>query len=208
HKKPPIPTPAKKVPAFNIEKRNDRLYEIDYLHKWFAISSLLLFGFTVWMILADYSREWKKYQRQFNRMQIQRTQQDMTQASGALDRNKYNQLEAQLKQAQADQKQNEKQLNDLQKKKDDITNKAFGVNQNYKTVKAIYDQEKYEYEEALANKRSDVEKLHTRLLATEKTMNDYKAQADQLTFDLQGVNTQLAQFVGKRDDAQKGIDTL
>ena len=30
--KPPIPTPAKKVPAWNIEKRNDRLYEINSLH--------------------------------------------------------------------------------------------------------------------------------------------------------------------------------
>ena len=26
HKKPPIPTPAKRVPAYNIEKRGDRLY--------------------------------------------------------------------------------------------------------------------------------------------------------------------------------------
>ena len=26
-KKPPIPTPAKRVPAYNIEKRGDRLYQ-------------------------------------------------------------------------------------------------------------------------------------------------------------------------------------
>ena len=71
HKKPPIPTPAKKVPAFNIEKRGDRLYEIVSLHKWFAISSLLLFLITIAMVLADYSREWKKYQRDFVRLQIQ-----------------------------------------------------------------------------------------------------------------------------------------
>ena len=28
HKKPPIPTPAKKIPALNIEKRGDRLYQV------------------------------------------------------------------------------------------------------------------------------------------------------------------------------------
>ena len=49
--KPPIPKPAKKIPAINIEKRGDRLYEVDHLHKWFAISSLLLFLFTVGMVL-------------------------------------------------------------------------------------------------------------------------------------------------------------
>ena len=47
HKKPPIPAPAKKIPALNIEKRGDRLYEVIFLHKWFAISSILLFLFTV-----------------------------------------------------------------------------------------------------------------------------------------------------------------
>ena len=70
-KKPPIPTPAKKIPAFNIEKRGDRLYPGDSLNKWFAIASLLLFVITIAMMLADYSREWKKYQRDFVRLHRQ-----------------------------------------------------------------------------------------------------------------------------------------
>ena len=70
HKKPPIPTPAKKVPAYNIERRGDRLYQVESLHKWFAISSLLFFLFTVGMVLQDYSREWKRYQRDFTRLSI------------------------------------------------------------------------------------------------------------------------------------------
>ena len=72
HKKPPIPTPAKRIPALNIDQRGDRLYQVNSLHKWFAISSLLLFVITVAMVLVDYSREWKKYQRTFSRMQIDR----------------------------------------------------------------------------------------------------------------------------------------
>src|SRR5262244_2288668 len=93
HKKPPIPTPAKKIPALNIEKRSDRLYEVIHLHKWFAISSLLLFIITVAMVLVDYSREWKRYQREFVRLQIQKTQNDMRQASSSLDRTKLQQLD-------------------------------------------------------------------------------------------------------------------
>lgn len=41
-KKPPIPTPAKRIPAFSIDRRSDRLYDINHLHKWFALSSILL----------------------------------------------------------------------------------------------------------------------------------------------------------------------
>ena len=69
-KKPAIPLPAKKDAALNIGLRGDRLYEVDNLHKWFAISSLLLFVFTVWMILHDYNREWKQYQRSFSQLTI------------------------------------------------------------------------------------------------------------------------------------------
>ncbi|PYR91474.1 MAG: hypothetical protein DMG19_04280 [Acidobacteria bacterium] len=111
HKKPPIPTPAKRIPALNIEKRGDRLYEVIYLHKWFAISSILLFLFTVAMVLVDYSREWKRYQREFVRLQIQRTQRDIQQVSSSLDRAKFQQLQQQLQQIRVQQQQNEAQQN-------------------------------------------------------------------------------------------------
>src|SRR5207247_10499681 len=115
HKKPPIPTPAKKIPALNIEKRGDRLYEVIYLHKWFAISSILLFLFTVAMVLVDYSREWKRYQREFVRLQIQRTERDRQQVLSSLDRAKFQQLQQQLQQARAQQQQNEAQIDKIQK---------------------------------------------------------------------------------------------
>src|SRR5215470_8916969 len=149
HKKPPIPTPAKKIPALNIEKRNDRLYEVIYLHKWFAISSILLFLFTVAMVMVDYSREWKKYQRDFNRLQIQRTQRDMQQAASALDRAKFQQLQQQLQQTRVQQQQNEAQIDKIQKQLSDFNAKYYAADENYRFSKAVYDSDKYVYEEAL-----------------------------------------------------------
>jgi mono/diheme cytochrome c family protein/phage shock protein A len=206
--KPPIPTPAKKIPAMNIEKRGDRLYEINYLHKWFAISSLLLFLFTVAMVLVDYAREWKRYQRAFNRITIERTQQDIQKAVSSIDRAKYDQLEQQIQQARADQQKNEGQIDEVQKKINDLTAKQFAVNQNYQFEKAIYDAEKYAYEEAIAYQRSNSERLKQRLDETAQKMNDYKAQVDQVTIDLKAANADLAKFIGKRDEAQKSIDTM
>src|SRR5437667_12814191 len=88
HKKPPIPTPAKKIPALNIKKRSDRMYEVIYLHKAFAMSSILLFLFNVAMVLVDYSLDWKSYLREFVRLQMQRTQSDMQQAGTSSDRDR------------------------------------------------------------------------------------------------------------------------
>src|SRR5215510_1057605 len=166
HKKPPIPTPAKKIPALNIEKRGDRLYEVNSLHKWFAISSLLLFLFTIAMVLADYSREWKRYQRDFVRLQIQKTQKDMQQFSSSLDRGKLQQLDQQLQQSRAQQQQNEAQIEKIEKQVNDLNAKLYGVDENYRFSKAVYDSDKYEYEEASAHKASNSQKLGEKLKAT------------------------------------------
>ncbi len=120
HKKPPIPTPAKKIPALNIEKRGDRLYVMDSLHKWFAISSLLLFLITIFVVLVDYSREWKKYQRDFVRLQIQKTQKDIQQVSSSFDRNKLTQLDQQIKQVRGQEQQNEAQIGKIEKQVSDL----------------------------------------------------------------------------------------
>ena len=208
HKKPPIPTPAKKIPAVNIEKRGDRLYEVNSLHKWFAISSILFFVFTIGMVLADYSREWKTYQRNFNRLQIERTQKDLQQAAASLDRNKFQQLQQQLQQARAELQQNETQVERAQKPVNDRSARKYAVNQNYQFTKAVYDSQKYEYEEAVANKRSDAQRLGDRLKETGKKLDDYKAELERVDLDLRAANDELNKYIGKRNTIQKDIDTM
>src|SRR5437667_2214173 len=208
HKKPPIPTPAKKIPALNIEKRGDRLYEVIYLHKWFAISSLLLFIITVAMVMVDYSREWKKYQRDFVRLQIQRTQRDIQQASSSLDRTKFQQLQQQLQQTRGQQQQNEAQIEKIQKQLSDLDARYYAADENYRFSKAVYDSDKYEYEEAAAYKQSNAQRLSEKLRETEKRMNDYKAQGEKLTLDIRQANADLDKYVGTRNEIQKDLETM
>jgi cytochrome c2 len=206
--KPPIPKPAKRIPAFNIDKRGDRLYEVTHLHKWFAISSLLLFLFTVGMVLDDYSREWKRYQRTFNRLSIERTQQEMQQAASTIDRAKFDQLQQQLQQAQAGQQQNETDIERIQGQIDDLQADFFASNQNYQFEKAIYDAEKYGYEEAVARKASNVGGLGERLKETERQMNDYKGEVDRLSIEIRKANDELNKFVGQRNTIQRDMDAM
>src|SRR6186713_321309 len=158
HAKPPIPTPAKKVPAWNIEKRNDRLYEVSTLHKWFAISSLLLFLFTVVMIMADYSREWKRYQREYSRISIQRAQQDVRKALGSVDRAKYKQLQTELAAARKSQEQNASEIAQAKKKLSDLEATFVRIDTDYKNAKAKYGTEKYDLDEAVAVANRDPKK--------------------------------------------------
>ncbi|HEY2379802.1 MAG TPA: c-type cytochrome [Terriglobia bacterium] len=208
HKKPPIPTPAKKIPALNIEKRGDRLYGGDSLHKWFAISSILLFVITIFMVLVDYSREWKKYQREFVHLQVQRTQKDEQQFLQGLDRTKLGQLDQQLKQTQASEQQNEAQIDKLQKQINDLNAKQYGIDENYRFAKAEYDSIKYDYEDGVAHNASNAQKLGDKLATQRKKMDDYKAALDQTTLDLRGATDDLNKYIGKRADLQKAREQM
>jgi len=159
HKKPPIPTPAKKVPAYNIERRGDRLYQVQTLHKWFAISSLLLLVFTIGTVLKDYSREWKQYQRQFNEISVRNTVQDALAVRENTDFTKYSQLQADLNTATEAEKQSSAQINELEEKVAALNARWIRVDQDYRNTKAKYDEEKYAYEEALAHNASNKDKL-------------------------------------------------
>ncbi|MBI2149660.1 MAG: c-type cytochrome [Acidobacteria bacterium] len=178
------------------------------LHQWFAISSLLLFLFTVAMILADYSREWRKYQRDFNRVQIERTQSDMRQANEALDRDRLTQIDQQLQQARAEQQKNEAQIETLQEQLATLGARKFAVNQDYQFSKSKYDAQKYEYEEAAANKRSNAQGLNDALKVREKEMNGYLAELEKATLEEKAANDELNKYIGKRSAAQQEMDTM
>ena len=207
-KKPAIPPPAKKDPALNISQRGDRLYEVDSLHKWFAITSLLLFVFTVWMIMADYNREWKQYQRAFNRMQVQQTQAEMDAASGAIDVAQFGVLEGQLNDARGALVANESEVNRIQGVLDDLNAQLYAADQNYRFARATYDVEKYDHEEALANSASNSAALLGQAQATLAVAGEFELRVEQLTLDIRDRETELGTFIGQRDDIQSQMDGL
>jgi len=214
HAKPPIPTPAKKVPAWNIEKRNDRLYEVTTLHKWFAISSLLLFVFSVVMIMADYSREWKRYQREFSRMSIQRAQQDVVKELRTVDRNKYKQLQNELAAAKQSQQQNAAEISKASKKLSDLQATFVRIDTDYKNSKAKYGTEKYDLDEAVAVARKDPKKQPEAdsaakvLEARDKEMADLFKEREELSTQIAEAQADLEKFVGKGEEARKGLEDL
>jgi len=214
HAKPPIPTPAKKVPAWNIEKRNDRLYEVTTLHKWFAISSLLLFIFTVVMIMADYSREWKRYQREYTRMSVQRAQQEVVKALGSVDRTKYNQLRTELAAARQSQEQNSAEISKAQKNLSNLEATFVRIDTDYKNSKAQYSTEKYDLDEAVAEAKRDpkhqpeANRAGKVLADRDKEMADLFRQREELSTQITAAKAEVEKFVGKGVEARKGLEDL
>ena len=79
-------------------------YNVDFLNVVFAASSVFLFLSVVWMVWDDYDRDWKNTQRRFAELEYQVTQAQLQQATRGVDRNKLQQLQAQLQAAREERR--------------------------------------------------------------------------------------------------------
>src|SRR4051812_48455180 len=96
------------------ETPNDNFYKRETLLKAFAISSMVMLVFTIWMVLDDYGREWKGYQREFAAIQQKKFQQLADEAKTKVDENKLKELEQGVAKADKDIAQKKKQTEGLQ----------------------------------------------------------------------------------------------
>src|SRR5262245_32260837 len=62
----------------------------------FALTSLGLLVVLSLMVWVDYARPWKKYQQEFARLEVKRTEEQIQQSLGKVDAARKQQLEAQL----------------------------------------------------------------------------------------------------------------
>lgn len=207
-KKPAIPPPAKKDPALNIGLRGDRLYGIEGLHKWFAIASLLMFVFTVWMIVDDYSREWKQYQRTFNRIQVQRTVAEGQAALGAIDRAQYDSLMVQRAEAQQQVAQNQAAVNEIQARIDELEAEHYATNQAFLFARATYDVERYDYEEAVANDPESAESLREQANATLAEIETLEGEVESLEIQIAEAEDELALYTGQLEESEAQLTAL
>jgi mono/diheme cytochrome c family protein len=183
-------------------------YNVDFLNVVFAASSLFLFLSVVWMVWDDYDRDWKNTQRRFEQLEVQVTQAQLQQAGRSVDRNKLQQLEAQLQTAQKNVSTNQQKVDELQAKQREVENRLYRATQDYQAAKAIYDQDRYDFEasrvagsSSATNKGPAVEEELRRL--TELNLAREKAEADKAD-----IQKQLGQYTGQVAEISKQIEDM
>ena len=103
------------------------------------------------MIMADYSREWKRYQREFTRHRAFNARNRIVhKALGSVDRNKYKQLQSQTARQQESQRSRTPLRSKAQQEARRSASHVRAHRQDYRNTKAKYDTEKYDLDEAVA----------------------------------------------------------
>ena len=110
----------------------ERHYNILKLNRLFAISTLVFTA--VWLIvfIDDYQRPWKKYQKEFRLLEIEKVREDLLEASTTLENNSdYNQLSEQLLSSQKKLTNRKDELDKIIKELKKLDSELYKNNQLY-----------------------------------------------------------------------------
>ena len=176
----------------------ERYYNIAKLNKVFAISSLVLLGTIGWMLLDDYARRWKGYQREFRSYEVEKTRVKFDKEKNLLkDQERYQELLVEREAAQAAYDANSAGLVDLRTELEAVQGENDLLVQQYRFTKAELDAAKYQYEEAKNHNSSNLDRAEEAfdvLQAQEKQqklaveVSDQEVQQKRDAFDALGVH--------------------
>lgn len=182
--------------------RPDEAYHIPTLNFWFAISAIVLFIASVWMVVADHTRSWKQTQRTFRdyervRLSYEKAQKEKVLSEGK-GKEELEKLHAAVKQAEEELVSKRAEVEAQQKTIESLKKLQYVAKQNFQFKKASLDDtrynvehtiEKYEgkdpqkVEEAKARLQRDVDELaqlKTRYQDADNALVDAEASLEKL----------------------------
>jgi len=156
----------------NSDKRGfvDFVYNVDKMNIVFALSSVALAISVVWMVWADYDREWKQIQREAMRLDRHKTEIELAAASEAVDKDQLAAVEKEAADLESQIAARTTELETVESELELIRGQFYIADQNLKFEKAEYDVIKYEFEEAKHANHAD------EAAAKAKTMAEMEAR--------------------------------
>jgi cytochrome c2 len=127
--------------------RGDTHYRVGSLNRWFVGSSLLLLVSTLWMVLDDWYRPWKGYQREFRAMEVARAKAQMDSPEAQAIVAEEARLRAALAKAEQDLAGQQTALDTANKELRDLKGNAFKATEAEKKAKQVYNWERWAVEE-------------------------------------------------------------
>ena len=169
----------------------------------FALTSIaMLLAFTV-MIWADYDREWKKYQKAFNKLEVQVTEAQAKQAKDKVPSAQQQALQAEMDRARQEEAQRRADIKKAQAERDKLEGEWYAVDQDYRFTKAEIDVKRYEYEEAAHKNKGNKDKKFADLRGYEKRWDDLRLKLEDVNARKDAKDKEIAQLEATRLDAEK-----
>ncbi len=174
----------------------------------FAVSSVLLLLVTVWMVLDDYTRDWKGYQKEFVRIEANRARAELQMAQENLDQQQLETLQQELEQARSGLEDKADQLQEAEVKLKESATLTYRDDLSYRTTKSTYDAVKFEYEEAVHLGSPSAAKLRIHMDALDDELEDFRIALMEHATATTAAEDAIADLTRQRDAAEEQIADL
>ncbi len=185
-------------------------YNIPRLNIWFIVSSVFLLLCVFWMVADDYLREWKPYQRQAKLFETQKLLEDHAVMEKKLAEAGFDTVTNHLAQAETSVQQHASQIEELEKKLERIQVDLDVKRNEYATQKALLDQRKSEFDEAveLQKSKDKMEKILQQLRKQKVVVAKLDAEVQVLDERRLAISKEISNFTVAKDQYEKEKNTL
>ncbi len=184
----------------------DHHYDIPRLNRAFTWTAAILTAVFIWMVIADYARDWKTIQRTFMRLDAKLTREAAIAArKKALDQD-HAKLVADLKASRAQIAQQGGALRRAQAKVEALDPQVYLADQEYKFTKAAFDAALYKYEAALATKPGAANSAKKDLDALRKQLEERTVRLATLRRDEKAAQVEIDLINARRKDIETTIE--
>jgi cytochrome c2 len=160
----------------------------------FALTSMGLLVVLSLMVWVDYDRQWKKYQQEFARLEVKRTEEQIQHSLGKMDAARKKEIEAQLAKGEQEAAAHAADIGKAQEEARQLDDEWYRVDQDFRFTKARIDVARFEAEEAVHQAKSNAPAKQKKLQDLEQSWNNLRLQ--------------LEDVISRRDGARKRIADL
>ncbi len=199
--------------------QKESLYDTSKLSMIFGIISVILFATIVWLVIDDHTREWKKYQRSFNQLELAKTQEEIKKAAGKINVKEFEKLKADLAAKEKELSARKKELAGDLKKQSELAAKLQKATQSLQSEKSYFEAVRYAYESAVMEsdehlvqmknshevKKKDLKKD---LDKWQEKMTKSQNLVDALTKEKEAIDAKVAEFAKERDTLQAKVNEM
>ena len=126
------------------DRKPDRHYSFKGLNIVFAFSALALLIITLWMVVEDYAKPWKRYQAEFQDLERQQLEQQAADEGQRIDEEALTQLREEVAREETKLAEREGETRKIEKTLVKLDKKIYAADAQMRTTKSLLDTARYD----------------------------------------------------------------
>ena len=191
------------------EKKPDRHYDFGRLNMVFAFCAFALLAITIWMVVEDYAKPWKRYQAEFRDLERQELERLAEAERQQINEGELTQLRDDVTQEEARLEERQGESSELEKSIAKLNKKIYAADAKMRTTKSLLDTARYQYDHALQELTDkDIEKAKLEKERLESNWREDRKQLELYTDQRDQTAAELAEMRAAQEAAEDRLEAL